>query len=249
MMARPTRPGPEGKDGEVRGDRPSSSARAVALVRAHATERGVIDDRPARALLTPGWSALLWVLGRRPLRRVGASPTTSFIAARTLFFDGEVIAAIAAGARQVVVVGAGYDTRAWRLDRPDTTWFEVDHPTTQADKRRRAPAGGPIYVPLDLVTGSMADVLPAHGFDPEQRTVFVVEGLTMYVDEPVVRRLLTDAARLGAPGTRLAVSFTISGGGRWRRCRGWSRRRSGACSVDEARRPGPGSSRTASNRS
>jgi len=112
-----------------------------------------------------------------------------------------------------VVVGAGYDTRAWRLRRPGVACFEVDHPATQADKRARAPSDGPTYVPLDLVEGSIAAALPRHGFAPERPTVFVVEGLTMYLDEAVVARLLADLARIGAPGSRLAVNFTVSGGG------------------------------------
>src|SRR5438477_9726449 len=61
----------------------------------------------------------------------------SYIAARTRFFDEEVLAAMAGGIEQVVVAGAGYDGRAMRFRSPKVRFFELDHPATQRDKRRR----------------------------------------------------------------------------------------------------------------
>jgi methyltransferase (TIGR00027 family) len=64
------------------------------------------------------------------------------MARRTAFFDRASLAALERGVRQVVVLGAGYDGRALRFATPGVTWFEVDHPATQSDKRARLAALG-----------------------------------------------------------------------------------------------------------
>jgi methyltransferase (TIGR00027 family) len=138
----------------------------------------------------------------------------AFLAARTCFFDDAVTAALDANVQQVVIVGAGYDSRAWRLGRPAVRFFEVDHPATQRDKRTRAPVGeGPTFVPADLRSDRLVRVLPAAGYEASKSVVYVVEGLTMYLGEDAVRTVLTDLATLAPPGSRLAVNFTVAGGG------------------------------------
>lgn len=197
----------------MQGSRPSSSAQTVTLARAHLTWLGVVEDPFARSLLPWRLSVLEALLRRRPFTRLGRTPTLSFLAARTQFFDDAVREALEEGASQVLIVGAGYDSRAWRLARNGVPFFEVDHSATQADKRSRAPSCGPTYVPADLRDETLIEELHSHGFDSAVRTIFVVEGLTMYLDEGTVARLLADLAILGVAGSRLAVNFTVSGGG------------------------------------
>ncbi|HEY5015966.1 MAG TPA: class I SAM-dependent methyltransferase, partial [Streptosporangiaceae bacterium] len=60
-----------------------------------------------------------------------------YLRARTAFFDRTVVNALDRGVRQVVIGGAGYDGRAQRYAKPGVTWFELDHPSTQADKVER----------------------------------------------------------------------------------------------------------------
>lgn len=197
----------------MQGDRPSLSAMTVTLARAHLSWLGIVDDPIAQRFLSKPFAGAHAVLQRRPFTRLARTPTLSFLAARTHFFDNTVIEGLAVGLSQVVIVGAGYDSRSWRLARTGVRFYEVDHPSTQADKRARAPEGGPTFVPADLRSDSVVDLLPSVGYDLSQRTVFVVEGLTMYLDEPTVRTLLEDLASLAPRGSRLAVNFTISGGG------------------------------------
>ena len=132
----------------VRAERPSSSAQVVTCCRAVLTSMGALDDSFARGMLRGPYRAVAGALVHRPFRRLARSPTLAFLAARTCFFDDAVTAALDANVQQVVIVGAGYDSRAWRLARPGARFFEVDHPATQRDKRTRAPVGdGPTFVP------------------------------------------------------------------------------------------------------
>jgi len=197
----------------VRAAKPSSSAQTVTVVRAHLTWMGVLDDSLAESMLGRRGRLTARALRRWPLTRYARSPTFSFLAARTRYFDDEVTSALDDGVDQVAIVGAGYDSRAWRLARQGVEFFEVDHPATQRDKRRRAPKDGPNYVPADLSRDSLAELLPAAGFQIGAPSVFVIEGLTMYLTEGAVSAMLSALAEVSGPGSRLAVNFTVSGGG------------------------------------
>jgi methyltransferase (TIGR00027 family) len=114
---------------------------------------------------------------------------------RTRFIDDALARAVKGGGRQVVILGAGFDSHAYRCQEllADTRVFEVDRPATQALKRERvyAALGGPpsnlTYVPIDFQHEDLRDVLIRHGYDPAQRTFFILEGVTMYVPEEAVR--------------------------------------------------------------
>lgn len=116
-----------------------------------------------------------------------------FIAVRTRFAEDALTAAIAHGVRQLVVLGAGLDTYAYRTTLgEDLHVFEVDHPATQAWKRRRlAEAEIPVprtltFAPIDFERESMADGLAAAGFDPAQQTFFTWLGVVPYLTEQAV---------------------------------------------------------------
>jgi methyltransferase (TIGR00027 family) len=96
---------------------------------------------------------------------------------------------------QVVVVGAGYDSRGRRFAREGVRFFEADHPATQA--RKLALLGDVddvVRVPVDLSTTSLRAALAPHGFDPRAKTAFVVEGLVHYLDPARFAALLDDVA-------------------------------------------------------
>lgn len=169
---------------------------------------GILDDRWAETMLRPKWALLDKVLRWQVAAGLGRNRTFAWLAARTRFFDDAVTDALDAGIRQVVVLGAGYDSRAWRLARPGVRFFEVDHPATQSDKRGRAPAAGPRYVPVDLGVDEPREALSAAGHDPARPSLFIAEGLTMYLTEARVRELLLTLGRL-APGSTLAVNFGL----------------------------------------
>jgi methyltransferase (TIGR00027 family) len=116
---------------------------------------------------------------------------------RKRWIEEAVRADLAGGCAQVVVVGAGFDTLALRLSReyPHVRFVEVDHPATQAWKRRarapaRPPAAGDLrFVPVDLSRIGLREALSGGPTLPAARTVFVVEGLLMYLSDTEVARL------------------------------------------------------------
>ena len=117
---------------------------------------------------------------------------------RTRFIDDALARAVADGATQVAVLGAGFDSHAYRCQEllKSTRIFEIDRPATQALKRQRVneALGGPpanlTYVPIDFQHEDLATVLTRHGYDPRQRTFFIWEGVTMYLPEAAIRETL-----------------------------------------------------------
>jgi len=122
--------------------------------------------------------------------------------------------AISAGARQVVVCGAGYDDRALRFRTTGVRFFELDHPATQADKAKRARAiesgtAGLTLVPADFRADDVAAVLSSCGHDAGRPSLFICEGLLVYLDQPTCERLLAGLRARAAPGSALAVSLAV----------------------------------------
>jgi methyltransferase (TIGR00027 family) len=116
-----------------------------------------------------------------------------FIAVRTRFAEDALTVAVARGVRQLVVLGAGLDTYAYRTALAESLHiFEVDHPATQAWKRQRlAEAAIPVpstltFAPVDFEGGTLAEGLAAAGFVPTKQTFFTWLGVVPYLTEPVV---------------------------------------------------------------
>ncbi len=142
-----------------------------------------------------------------PGQVLARSVTLAGLAARVLWFDAQVTEALDADVTQVAVIGAGYDSRAWRFRREGVQFFELDHGATQQEKARRAPGRGPVYVVADLTTQGAEEALVEHGLDTSRPVLFVVEGVTMYLDEKIVRDQLGRLGESSAAGSRLAVDF------------------------------------------
>ena len=128
-----------------------------------------------------------------------------FIAVRTRFAEDALAAAVARGVRQLVVLGAGLDTYAYRSTLGQSLRiFEVDHPATQVWKRQRlAEAAIPLpealtFAPVDFERETLAHGLAAAGFDRAQQTFFTWLGVVPYLTEPAVFSTLGFIA--GLPG-------------------------------------------------
>lgn len=113
--------------------------------------------------------------------------------ARTRLIDKRLTEALNQGARQVVILGAGYDTRAYRIDGIEQAEvFEIDHPSTSKAKREHLEKQlGKLpervqFISADLNHQSLDDVLAATNFDANLRTFFIWEGVTNYLTAEAV---------------------------------------------------------------
>ena len=139
-----------------------------------------------------------------------------YLRERTAFFDRAVVDSIDSGAAQVVIGGAGYDGRALRYAKPGVRWFEVDHPATQADKlerlaRLRIDTGQVRFIPADFTADPIAEPLIAAGLDAGRPALFLLEGVAVYLDPPVVERVLNEFRAVTPVGAVLAISVSVAG--------------------------------------
>jgi methyltransferase (TIGR00027 family) len=141
---------------------------------------------------------------------------------RKIFVQQKVEAAIEGGARQVLVLGAGFDTLCLRLAPRfhDVQFFEVDHPVTSAAKARGvALEGRPpnmVQIAADLGERALPTVLSEEGhWQTGLPSVLVAEGLFQYLSDDQVQGLLRDAASCAAPGSQLAFTHAVPGESRF----------------------------------
>ncbi len=202
--------------------RASFTAETVALQRAFESKRPadsrLFDDPYADAFLRPAFRTLVAASGVTGVRRLatglydafaGPGPRPSAIA-RTKVIDDALADAEAA---QCVLLGAGYDTRAHRLETLAAKQvFEVDHPLTQAAKRRvidglDVSCEHVTYVPVDFETDDLTERLVESGFDRAKPTVFVWEGVTNYLTPEAIDGTLAVIHDLGHAGGTLIVTY------------------------------------------
>jgi methyltransferase (TIGR00027 family) len=144
----------------------------------------------------------------------GVPGLTNSTIARVRFFDDLVRHAVANGLDQLVILGAGYDTRAYRIEGMNKVRvFEVDQPDTQYVKIQRLeeifgslPANVS-YVPLDLETNRLDIQLAESGYDPSKKTLFTMEGLIMYLDYRTVDWLLAFIVHNSGKGSSVAFDY------------------------------------------
>lgn len=135
------------------------------------------------------------------------------MAARTRYFDAFFEAANAAGIRQAVILAAGLDARAYRLDWPaGTVVFELDQPAVIAAKTAAmAKIGAEPTARLCTVAVDLRDDWPKalhdNAFDPSKPTAWIAEGLLMYLPPEAQDRLFDNITALSAPGSRIATEF------------------------------------------
>jgi methyltransferase (TIGR00027 family) len=186
--------------------RPSITGQVVALTRAELDRPHSADGDPdAQRRLCEGltYSPPGWL-----------QPS---IAARTSFLDEQVTRAIAAGIRQIVTCGAGYDDRALRFRTRSVRFFELDHPVTQADKAARLRAVGAAdavtLAGADFRTDDAGSALASAGHDAAKPSLFICEGLLVYLDRGTCHRLLSALSARAAGTGVLAASLSTHADG------------------------------------
>ncbi|MFD7484637.1 class I SAM-dependent methyltransferase [Streptomyces mirabilis] len=179
-------------------------ADAVAVRLLRPPERAPVDEVRAGTPST-GWKARATYEGVRACAEV--------VVPRTVVIDD---ALRSHGTPQLVVLGAGLDSRAWRLpELADTDVWEVDHPASQQDKQERlAEAGTPPVVarsvrfaPVDFATDDLGSALEATGHDASVPTTWLWEGVVPYLTHDEVRATVRAVADRSAPGSALVLNY------------------------------------------
>jgi len=183
---------------------PSKTAFAAAAHRAaHQTlERGTLFRDPLAArILGPEAEKLIGEITRLEVQR----KMRMFIAMRSRFTEDALDAAVKSGVRQLVILGAGLETFAYRSPYNDALRvFEVDYPATQAWKRQRLAEADIVipdwltFAPVDFESESLPERLAAVGFDPVQQTFFTWLGVVPYLTQEAIWATLGFIA--GIPG-------------------------------------------------
>jgi methyltransferase (TIGR00027 family) len=207
----------------MREDAPSRTAQWVAAARGLGRllpEAVRIADDPYGMAFSS--STLARLLDRPPGPRAeaiaripGLAPWIVYLQIRTRLIDDAVRAFVAAGGRQVVVLGAGYDCRALRLaELAESQVYEIDHPATQDHKlavlaalRVSSPA---LTLAWDFETRPMdelADALADLGHEPAEPTLTIWEGVTVYLTEGAIDASLDAITSWSAPGSELAMTY------------------------------------------
>jgi methyltransferase (TIGR00027 family) len=169
----------------------SKSALVVAAYRGRASGRvnPICNDPWARALAGTEGEALAAQLDERfPAMEL-------WVAVRTAALDAHIAFWTSAphSIEQIVMLGAGFDTRAVRLAAPGRVFFEVDHPASQAEKRRRVaglagyPARAATYTACDFETDDFLERLLAAGLRADAPALLLWEGVVSYLSEPSIR--------------------------------------------------------------
>ena len=193
---------------------PSRTALSAAAHRAahQVLEQGrIFADPLALRILGPDADAMVAQMAAQPERR----GMRLFIAARTRFAEDALAAAVTRGVRQLVVLGAGLDTFAYRNphEAAGLKVFEVDHPATQGWKRARlaeaglTPPPSLTYTPVDFERSTLGDGLAAAGFDPAQPSFFTWAGVVPYLTREAV---LATLGYIGAAPGGAEVTFDYS---------------------------------------
>jgi methyltransferase (TIGR00027 family) len=195
-----------------------TTAQWIAAARALETESdsALFNDPFARILAGDAGFAMLDEV-RRSMGPMGGAVDSSrpdpYLSIRTRFLDDGLLQAVTGGIRQVVILAAGMDTRAFRLDFPaGTVLFEVDRDDVWAWKEPVLKNGGAAprcdrrVVHADLAA-EWVPALTAAGFDATLPTAFLVEGLLMYLDAAAVDRLFASLAALAADGSWLGLDL------------------------------------------
>lgn len=143
---------------------------------------------------------------------------TEFMIARTAYFDGLFVDALKKDFPQIVFLGAGYDTRAYRFAELNrgTKVFELDIPPTQNQKKKylkkariEIPQNVKL-VPIDFNKEVLKDVLEEAGFEEQEKTLFIWEGVTYYLDPASVDATLNFVSGTSHPDSIIAFDYTVS---------------------------------------
>ncbi len=142
----------------------------------------------------------------------------AYFAVRTRYIDDYLQWCLDHGYQQVVILGAGYDSRAYRFNqfKDRVRLFEVDHPATQEEKKGKlaelfgALPGHVVYVPVDFHTQALSQRLFESGYNRKLKTLFIWEGVTYYLSGGAVDEMLAFVVNYSEPQSSILFDYTYA---------------------------------------
>ncbi len=196
----------------------SQSALGVALMRAIESQkpedRRICYDPYARAFLPTVSYLLVKLIIDSGLYERMAPGAVGFIVLRERYIDDFLKAGLAEGLGQVVLLGAGFDTRAYRIPGIEQTHvFEVDYPATQEAKRKALqkvidPLPAHVtFVPVDFNTQSLGERLKNSDYNEPAKTLFIWQGVTYFLEAQGMDSTLDFIADHSGPGSSVIFDY------------------------------------------
>jgi len=175
------------------------------------------DDRLALSLL-PGFLRMLIHIphtGRFFLRVFAAKGIYEYVIARTKYIDAVFRQTLSDQISQILLLGAGFDTRALRFQQETrrSRIFELDAPATQGakisqyKKRHLSIPPNVVFIPIDFDRDSLPLRLNQAGFKREERTLFILEGVLMYLQPKSVEQTFLTIQELSAAGSEVVFDY------------------------------------------
>jgi methyltransferase (TIGR00027 family) len=196
----------------------SQSALGVALMRAIESQKPethrICYDPYARAFLPTVSYLLVKLIVDSGLYERMAPGAVGFIIIRARYIDDVLKAGLAKGLDQVILLGAGFDTRAYRISGIEKTCvFEIDYPATQEVKLKRLkkvidPLPGYVtFLPVDFNTQSLGERLKNNGYNEQAKTLFIWQGVTYFLEAKGVDSTLDFVAKHSGPGSSVIFDY------------------------------------------
>ena len=218
-----------GRRGQLKTREPSKSAEMVAFGRAIENSFGeqvrLFSDPFAEHFLPPASRFVCELSHARPIGNAIIAIGNwlipggfGFLIGRTCFIDRALRDALKEGIDQLVILGAGYDCRAYRLPQPSpVTTFEVDHPDTQTRKRKvverleSCSTANVRFVAVDFERESLETEMTKSGFVSGLRNFFIWEGVTQYLRPTSVDATLRYVVDVSRPASQIAFTYVDRG--------------------------------------
>jgi methyltransferase (TIGR00027 family) len=197
----------------------SGSAAGVAMMRAIETLKPeavrICDDPYAHTMFQGGfmYGLVKWMIETGLYDRL-APGAVSFVVSRERYIDDFLKTCLSGGLDQVVLLGAGYDTRPYRIPGIEKTRvFEIDQAATQEDKLKRLekvihllPANV-TFLPMDFNTQSLEERLKSAGYNEGNKTLFIWQGVTYFLTTAGVENTLAFIANHSGPGSAVIFDY------------------------------------------